>query len=84
MKFLVILDISEYPRRIRRTIGRDKPAGLQLHRRVKMKYIIYILFFTSLLSIGIAALTEANSSTKDSDGFGLESTPSSIEEMLVK
>jgi len=67
-----------------RIIGRNKPAGPQLHRRVKMKYIIYVLFFTSLLSIGMTALTEANSSTKDSDGFSLESSSSSLEGIVVQ
>ena len=49
-----------------------------------MKYIIYVLFFTSLISIGMAALTEANSSTKDNNGFTLESPPSFFEEMVVQ
>ncbi|MCK9175382.1 MAG: hypothetical protein M0O96_08915 [Desulforhopalus sp.] len=49
-----------------------------------MKYIIYVLFFTSLLSIGMTALTEANSSTKDSDGFSLESSSSSLEGIVVQ
>jgi hypothetical protein len=81
---LVNLDLSEYSRRMGRTIGRDEPAGLQLHRRAKMKYIIYVLFFTSLISIGMAALTEANFSAKDSNSFNLESPLSSLEEMVVQ
>jgi hypothetical protein len=67
-----------------RTIGRNEPAGTQLHRRAKMKYIIYVLFFTSLLSIGMAALTEASFSTKDSNGFSPEPAPSFFEEMVVQ
>ena len=49
-----------------------------------MKYIIDVLFFTSLLSIGMAALTEASFSTKDSNDFSLETPPSFFEEMVVQ
>ena len=81
---LVTLDLSEYSRRMGRTTGRNEPAGPQLPCRAKMKYIIDVLFFTSLLSIGMAALTEASFSTKDSNDFSLETPPSFFEEMVVQ